>query len=132
MMEVELRKLKRVELVEMLLEQRKENERLKSRVEELEQELASRQIKLAEAGNIAQAALELNEVFAAAQAAADQYLENIKRLAGGTEAEIDQKEQPEQEEIPASPGGNQKVDEKKARKRGNSKRRGVGEGVKKN
>ena len=132
MTEVELRRLRRVELVEMLLEQRKENESLKSRVEELEKQLASREIKIAAAGSIAQAAMELNEVFAAAQAAADQYLENIKLLAEGKTAEINQKEQPEQEELPVSPGGSGKINEKRTRKRGNSNSRGIGERAKKN
>lgn len=40
-----------------------------------------REIIVAEAGSIAEAALKLNKVFESAQAAADQYLENVGRLA---------------------------------------------------
>ena len=46
-----------------------------------QKELASRQIRLEQAGSIAEAALKLNGVFEAAQAACNQYLENI-RLQG--------------------------------------------------
>ena len=43
--------------------------------------LASKEIHIARAGAIAEAALMLNGVFDAAQKAADQYLENVRRLA---------------------------------------------------
>lgn len=82
MNENELRKLKRVDLLELLISQSRENEELGHRLAEAEQKLADRQIKTDEAGSIAEAALRLNGVFEAAQAAADQYLENIKRLGG--------------------------------------------------
>lgn len=82
MNENELRKLKRVDLLELLISQSRENEELRHRLAEAEQKLADRQIKTDEAGSIAEAALRLNGVFEAAQAAADQYLENIKRLGG--------------------------------------------------
>lgn len=82
MNENELRKLKRVDLLELLISQGRENEELRRKLAEAEQKLADRQIKTDEAGSIAEAALRLNGVFEAAQAAADQYLENIKRLGG--------------------------------------------------
>lgn len=82
MNENELRKLKRVDLLELLISQSRENEELRRKLAEAEQKLADRQIKTDEAGSIAEAALRLNGVFEAAQAAADQYLENIKRLGG--------------------------------------------------
>ena len=41
-----LRKLKRTELLEMLIEQSKENERLRGQVEELEKKLADKEIRL--------------------------------------------------------------------------------------
>lgn len=42
---------------------------------------ASKAIELEEAGSIAEAALRINEIFEAAQRAADQYLMNVQRLA---------------------------------------------------
>lgn len=80
MTELELRKLKRTELLEMLLEQTKEKERLAGEVAKLKEQLEDRQIRIDKAGTIAQASFELNGVFEAAEAAAQQYLENIKLL----------------------------------------------------
>ena len=78
MTDKELRKLRRGELLEMLLEQTKENERLKKQLADLKAQLENREIILKRSGSIAEAALKLNGVFEAAQKAADQYLENIK------------------------------------------------------
>lgn len=76
----ELRKLSRVELLELLLQQMKENERLTEEKERLGMKLMSRQIELDNTGSIAEAALKINGVFEAAEAAAAQYVENIKRV----------------------------------------------------
>jgi len=78
----EMKKLSRGELLELLLQERRENELLSAQLRQANEQLASRQIELERAGSIAEAALRLNGVFAAAQAAADQYLENVRRLAG--------------------------------------------------
>ncbi len=75
-----LKRLSRAELLELLLFQTKETERLQERVKELEAQLADKQIKIKEAGNLAQAVLEVNKVVEIAQAAADQYLENAARM----------------------------------------------------
>ena len=80
-----LRKMSRRELMEMLLEQSKEVERLRAELEQAKQKLRSRQILLREAGSIAEASLRLNEVFESAQKAADQYLLNVKRLSSAPE-----------------------------------------------
>lgn len=80
MTDTELKKLNRTVLLEMLLEQTKEVERLRQQLAETEQKLAERKIELDKAGNIAQAALQLNDVFAAAQAAADQYVESVRMM----------------------------------------------------
>ncbi|MBQ2327043.1 MAG: DNA repair protein, partial [Clostridia bacterium] len=71
----------RAELLEMLISQMKENERLQEQVEELAAQLEDRRIMLEEAGSIAEASLRLNGVFQAAEKAAQQYLDNIKRLS---------------------------------------------------
>lgn len=83
MTEKELRRLSRMDLLEMLLEQSKEVERLQAELETVKKQLNDRRIMEQEAGSIAEAALRLNKVFEAAQQAADQYLENI-RLQTGT------------------------------------------------
>lgn len=78
MTDKELKRLGRTELLEMLLDELEENERLKAELEAAKEELNSREIKINNAGSLADAALHLNGVFEAAQAAADQYLENIR------------------------------------------------------
>ncbi len=81
MTDKELKKLSRAELLELLLESNRENERLRKQFEKAKELLASKVIKIESAGSIAEAALALNGVFEAAQKAADQYLENVRRLA---------------------------------------------------
>ncbi len=83
----ELRRMKRRDLLEILLEQSKENEdqRLllavqKKKIMHLEQRLEDRRIDIAQAGSLAEASLKLNGIFDAAQAAAQQYLDNLKTV----------------------------------------------------
>mgnify|MGYP007099695739 CR=1 FL=1 len=76
----ELRQLNRAELLELLLTESRENDRLRRELRETKEELASRRIEIANAGSIAEAALQLNGVFQAAEQAAQQYLENVRRL----------------------------------------------------
>ena len=76
----ELRHLKRQELLELLLEQTRRANQLEQRVNELEKQLENRNITLQKAGSLAEAALRLNEVFEAADAAARQYVMNVRRL----------------------------------------------------
>ena len=80
MTDKELRKLSRSELLEMLLIQSREVERLKNELDEANRKLEDRRIILKESGSIAEAALKLNDIFEVAQRAAEQYLESIKSL----------------------------------------------------
>lgn len=89
--EIPLRKLKRADLLEMLVEQGKEVEALRVQVSELQRRLDERNIQLAQAGNIAEAALKLNGVFEAAQAAAQQYLESVQNMSAVQENRNDEK-----------------------------------------
>jgi len=78
--EKELRKLNRTELLELLLIQTRKNEKLRKKIQKLEAELSERRLKIENAGNLAEAMVAINGVAAAAQMAADQYLENIKAI----------------------------------------------------
>ena len=80
MTEKELKKLNRKQLLELLLIQTSRADALESELDSMRQELAKQEIIKTEAGSIAEAALKLNGVFEAAEAAAAQYLVNIKRL----------------------------------------------------
>ena len=86
MTDKELKRLSRSELLELLLIQTRETERLTKRLENAEKMLADRQLRLEKAGDIAHAALEINGVMEAAQEAAQQYLDNIIRLEEETKA----------------------------------------------
>ncbi len=79
MTDKELKRLSRADLLEMLVIQSRENEELKAKLSAAEEKLKSREIAVKESGSIAEAALKLNGVFEAAQSAAEQYLENIKK-----------------------------------------------------
>lgn len=81
MTDQELRKLSRVELLELLLEEKQEKDRLRGQLEKANELLTKRAIEIDCAGSIAEASLALNGVFEAAQKAADQYLENVRRIA---------------------------------------------------
>lgn len=74
----ELQKLKRVELLQLLVEQSRELDALRRELEETKKQLADRELHMQEAGSIAEASMQLNGVFEAAQRAADQYLESIR------------------------------------------------------
>lgn len=74
----ELQKLKRVELLQLLLEQSRELDALRQELAQARRELEVRELRLQEAGSIAEASMQLNGVFEAAQRAADQYLESIR------------------------------------------------------
>lgn len=75
----DLRKLSKTELLELLIEQGRENLALKAQLEKAEAELAQRRISIEESGSLAEAALKLSGVFEAAQRAIDLYRENAEQ-----------------------------------------------------
>lgn len=81
MTDKELRRLSRAELLQMLLEQMEENKRLRQELEGTRDRLSERRIAIEKAGTLAEAALALNGVFAAADQAARQYLDNLRQRA---------------------------------------------------
>lgn len=81
MTDKELRRMSRKELLEMLITQMQENKKLKEELAQAKKELDERTIILDEAGSIAEAALKLNEIFEAADRAAKQYLDSVRRKA---------------------------------------------------
>ena len=81
MTDQDLRKLNRRDLLELLIAQGRERDALKAELEEAKAALEDRRIQLERAGSIAEASLQINKVFEAAQAAAQQYLDNIRRCS---------------------------------------------------
>ena len=81
MTDKQLRKLKKAQLLEIMVEQSKEIDRLREEVGRLNAQLADRTLKISDVGSIAEASLKINDVFEQAQKAADLYLEIVRRVA---------------------------------------------------
>ena len=75
-----LKKMSRKELLQLLLLQSEEIDKLKKDLDSKNKLIDSKINMLKEAGSIAEASLKINKVFESAQEAANQYLENIKAL----------------------------------------------------
>ena len=80
MQQKDLSKLSRLDLLELLIEQSKEVERLNNEMMEMKEQLENREIAVDRAGTLAEASLELSGIFDAAQKAADKYLENVRLM----------------------------------------------------
>jgi hypothetical protein len=80
MTEKQMRKLSRADLLELLLDQTQELERVQAERDRALEQLAQREILISNAGSIAQAAMQLNHVFEAAEAAGQQYVDSLKAL----------------------------------------------------
>lgn len=89
MTDKELKRLSRSELLELLLVQTQEVERLRKELKESREQLAQRQLQMEEVGNLAEAVLAVNGVVDAAQAAAQQYLDNIAAMEEETRRKCD-------------------------------------------
>ena len=87
MTEKELKHLNRRELLEMLIIQSKKIDRLQSELDEANEKLKQRKLEITNSGSIAEASIKINNVFASAQIAAEQYLENVHNLHAVTEEE---------------------------------------------
>lgn len=79
--EKELKKLNRYQLLELLILQTERADKLQAKLEAAEKQLAEQEVHIASLGSIAEASLQLNGVFQAAQAAADMYIEAAKKQA---------------------------------------------------
>lgn len=93
MTEKDLKKMGRRELIEIIAAQKRTELELRERLAKAEAELSDRTIQIANAGSIAEAALSLNDVFSAAQAAADTYLQSIYSCNSDLEKRISQAEE---------------------------------------
>ncbi len=87
MTDKELKKLNRSQLLELLVDQSREIDRLQTALNEANQKLAKREISMAKCGSIAEASLAITEMFDRAQEAADLYLKAAKRYVARTIAE---------------------------------------------
>ena len=81
MIDKDLRKLSRKQLLELLLKQTERADELEMQLLETQKKLQDKLIVQTEAGSIAEAALKLNGIFEAAEAAAAQYIENVQGMS---------------------------------------------------
>ena len=90
MTEKQLKNLTRGDLLELLLEQTKRADELQLQVDELTVQLESREItNISGVGTLADAALQLNGVFEAADKAAKEYIENAERFEAQKRADYE-------------------------------------------
>ena len=75
----DLTKMKKKDILEIMLAQGEEIDRLRAQVAELEEKLKDRELLVEECGSLAEASIQVTKVFEEAQKAADIYLENIRR-----------------------------------------------------
>jgi cell division septum initiation protein DivIVA len=87
MTDKEFKKLNRAQLIDIIYQLQLQIEKLTQQNQALESQLADKKIRLSQAGNIAEAALEINDCFRSAQNAAEQYLSEIRALREQTEVE---------------------------------------------
>lgn len=86
-MEKELKHLNRGELIDIIYELKKSEQDLEAENAHLRELLEAKRIAFADAGSLADAAVAVSGVFAAAQNAADIYLDEIKKRRADTELE---------------------------------------------
>lgn len=87
MTDKEFRRLKRAELIDIIYELQGNEKKLQEEINCLRQKLEKKELNISKVGSIAEAVLTLNHVFETAQAAADQYIQEVQNTYGKTEAE---------------------------------------------
>lgn len=104
MTDKEFNRLRRSQLIDIIYQLQLKQEQLTADNERLSKALDDKRIRLSNAGNIAEAALEIHNVMTSAQEAAAVYLEEIRIMRDETKEEcqrILQQAQKEAEEITA-------------------------------
>ena len=87
MTDKEFKRLSRFQLIDIIYQLQLQLDNLTEQNRELENALADKRLRISNAGNLAEAALEINDCFRCAQNAAEQYLNEIKAIREETETE---------------------------------------------
>ena len=87
MTDKEFKRLSRAQLMDIIYQLQLKVDELTDRNRELETALADKRLRLSNAGNIADAALEMNNCLRSAQNAAEHYLEEIRAMHTEAEAQ---------------------------------------------
>ena len=80
MTDKEFKRLSRAQLIDIIYQLQLQMDKLAEQNRDLERELEDKRLRLSNAGNIAEAALEINDCLRSAQNAAEQYLNEIKAI----------------------------------------------------
>lgn len=89
--------LSKNEMIMVMHDQEQEIEALKAKVAELQSKLDNYEIKINEAGTLADASARINDLFTAAQATVDTYLENVKNYEKRSEEALAEVEKQSEE-----------------------------------
>ena len=87
MTDKEFKRLTRPQLIDIIYQLQLKEEELIAENKKLQEQLESKRIRMEQVGNIAEAALEVNNVMQAAQSAAEQYLKEIRLMREEAEDE---------------------------------------------
>ena len=87
MTDKEFKQLTRPQLLDIIYQLQLQVDSLTAQNQSLEKALADKRLRIQNAGNLAEAALEINDCFRSAQNAAAQYLDEIKAMLEEAEAE---------------------------------------------
>ena len=87
MTDKEFKQLTRAQLIEIIYQLQLQVDTLSEQNRKLEEAWADKRLRIREAGDLAKAALEINDCFLSAQNAAAQYLNEIKSMRQEAEAE---------------------------------------------
>lgn len=90
MTDKEFKRLNRAQLIDIIYRLQLEVEELTEKNNALEKTLEDKRLRIDNAGNIAHAALEINDCFRSAQSAAEQYLNEIQALHAETQRQRQQ------------------------------------------
>jgi cell division septum initiation protein DivIVA len=90
MTDKELKHLSKMELLIIIRDQENELQALQAEIDQLKLAAEDHQIHMEKCGSIAEASLQVNGVFTAAQNAADQYLAEVKKKQENAETEAAQ------------------------------------------
>ncbi len=85
MTEKEIRRLGKTELLSIIRDQEAELEQMRTQLAQLQEQSKNRTIELEKCGSIAEASIQVNQVFQAAQAAADQYIASVRAKEANAE-----------------------------------------------
>ena len=83
----EFKRLSRPQLIDIIYQLQVKQDELTAENERLKEALADKRLRVRNAGNLAEAALEIHNVMQSAQSAADHYLEEIRNMRQETEEE---------------------------------------------